>query len=112
MEIETNNNFVKHGHAVTDKAADKIQSAIRDAQKTTSAAGATLSKVTGQAQGIAKQGIDVVANVAQQTCDTASQASDTIVSYTKDNPIKALMIAAASGALLLTFIRLLTPSRD
>jgi ElaB/YqjD/DUF883 family membrane-anchored ribosome-binding protein len=112
MDIEANNNFVKQGHAVADKAADKIQGGIRDAQNAASAAGATLSKVTGQAQGIAKQSIDAVANVAQQARDTASQASDTIVSYTKDNPIKALMIAAASGALLFTLIRLLTPSRD
>jgi hypothetical protein len=48
----------------------------------------------------------------QRARDTAAQASDSILEYTRTNPVKALMFAAASGALLLTLIKALTPSRD
>ena len=44
--------------------------------------------------------------------DAASQASDTIIAYTKKNPVQALMIAAVSGALLLALAKFLAPSRD
>jgi ElaB/YqjD/DUF883 family membrane-anchored ribosome-binding protein len=43
--------------------------------------------------------------------DARHAAKASIVRYTKKNPMTALMIAAASGALLLGLINLLKPSR-
>jgi hypothetical protein len=47
-----------------------------------------------------------------QARDAASDASDSIIDYTKKNPITALAIAAASGALLYAAVKALLPSRD
>ena len=119
--------FAKQGQAVADKAAEKVQGGIKDAQQAVNTTGAALSnkveelrsstgpvinRVAGQAQDIARQGIDAGARVARQAREQASQASDSVIAFTKENPAKALMIAAASGALLITLIRALTPSRD
>lgn len=94
MENIDNNTLAKHGHALADKATP------------------FLSRVAGQAQALSQQSLDAVSDAAQQARKTASQASDSIISYTQENPVKALLIAAASGALLLTIINAITPSRD
>jgi ElaB/YqjD/DUF883 family membrane-anchored ribosome-binding protein len=82
MENVENNSFAKQGQALADKATPYF------------------SRVAGQAQAFGKQSVD------------AAQASDSVISYTQENPVKALLIAAASGALLLTLINAITPSRD
>jgi hypothetical protein len=58
------------------------------------------------------QGIDSAKAAAQRVRDGAAQASDSLVTYTKENPAKAILIAAASGALLLTLFNALSRSRD
>ena len=67
--------------------------------------GQTIADVAARAQSMGKQGLGAVS-------DAASQASDTIIGYAKENPVKALLIAAASGALVVSLIKMLTPSRD
>jgi ElaB/YqjD/DUF883 family membrane-anchored ribosome-binding protein len=94
MEHVDTNNLAKQGQALTDKATP------------------FLSRVAGQAQAFGQQGVDAVSDYAQQARKTASQASDSIVTYTQENPVKALLIAAASGALLFTLIKAIAPSRD
>ena len=127
MESSITSNLPKNSQALADKAADKVQGGIRDAQHAAKDAGATLSskveelrsdtgstltKAVERAQSIGRQGVDAVSDAAQQARVVASDATDLIISYTKENPIKALMLAAASGALLLSLIKVLKPSRD
>ncbi len=94
MENVENNSFAKQGQALADKATPYF------------------SRVAGQAQAFGKQSVDAVSDAALRVRKTASQASDSVISYTQENPVKALLIAAASGALLLTLINAITPSRD
>ena len=61
---------------------------------------------------LGRQGLDAITEMAGQARDAASNASDSIVAYTKQNPVKALAIAAASGALLYAAIKTLSASRD
>jgi ElaB/YqjD/DUF883 family membrane-anchored ribosome-binding protein len=120
MNSSITNDFVKTSQAIADRAADKMQGVGRDAQHAAKEAGARLSthvdelrsnaapvlkKLADRTQSMRKQGMNVVS-------DAASQASDTIITYTKQNPAKALVIAAASGALLLALAKLLNPMRD
>jgi ElaB/YqjD/DUF883 family membrane-anchored ribosome-binding protein len=127
MENSTTSGSVKNGQTLADKAADKAQSGIRDAQHAAKEAGTTLSnkvddlrsdaapalaQVVGRAQSMGRQGIDTISDMASQARDAASNASDSIVTYTKKNPVTALALAAASGALLYAAIKALTPSRD
>jgi len=94
MESSITANLSKNSQALADKAADKVQGGIRDAQHA------------------AKEAAAAVTDAAQRTRDVASHTAGSIVRYTKKNPMTALMIAAASGALLLGLIKVLTPSRD
>jgi ElaB/YqjD/DUF883 family membrane-anchored ribosome-binding protein len=97
------------------ESSDKAQSAIRMAQETAKEAGDILSskledirgqagtavrRRSKQAQSASQQGLLAVSEMASQARDAASNASDSIVAYTKKNPVKALAIAAAAGALL------------
>jgi ElaB/YqjD/DUF883 family membrane-anchored ribosome-binding protein len=56
--------------------------------------------------------MDAVSDAAQRTRDAASYASDSIIVYTRENPVKALLIAAASGALLLSLMNIIKSRRD
>jgi ElaB/YqjD/DUF883 family membrane-anchored ribosome-binding protein len=127
MESSITGNLQKNSQMHADKAADKVQGGIRDAQQAAKEAGSTLSnkveelrsdvgsaltKTVDRVQTMGKQGIDAVTDAAQRTRDVAANTADSISRYTKKNPMKALMIAAASGALLLSLIKVLRPSRD
>jgi ElaB/YqjD/DUF883 family membrane-anchored ribosome-binding protein len=101
MENSVTGNLPKNGQ----KIADKVDDLRGDA---TSA----LTKAASRAQSMGRQSIDAISDVASQARDVAYDASDSIVAYTKKNPLTALMIAAASGALLYAAIKALTPSRD
>jgi ElaB/YqjD/DUF883 family membrane-anchored ribosome-binding protein len=115
MESTIASNFPKTSQALAEKAADKAQAGIRNAQESVRDAGNALSakvtdvrdeampvirKAAGRAQSKAQQGFDAVSDVADQARDIAASTADAIVSYTKRNPVQALAIAAAAGALL------------
>jgi ElaB/YqjD/DUF883 family membrane-anchored ribosome-binding protein len=108
------------GQVFADKAADKLQSSIRDAkQGVNSAASSASNKVeavrsgvgpaidnaSDNAQGLLRQGRDAVSDAARKAQDFASDAQDSIVTYTRQKPVKALLIAAAAGAALITLMR-------
>jgi ElaB/YqjD/DUF883 family membrane-anchored ribosome-binding protein len=127
MESTATSNFGKTTQALAEKAADQVQSSSRaaqDAAKDTgnilsskledvrSNAGTAVRRGSRRAQSMGKQGLDAITNMASQARDVASNASESIVAYTKKNPGKALAIAAASGALLYAAIKALSPSRD
>jgi ElaB/YqjD/DUF883 family membrane-anchored ribosome-binding protein len=111
-----------------DNAADSAQGAIRSTQRATdqalnrlsdtvedvrSKAGPMLNKVTSQAEAAARRGMDAVRDTSQQLRERAVQASDMTVAYVKDEPIKAMLIAAATGAVLMGLISMLAGrSRD
>jgi ElaB/YqjD/DUF883 family membrane-anchored ribosome-binding protein len=127
MESSVTSNLVKNGQTLADKAADKVQGGIRDAQHVAAQSGAALSstvdelrsdagpamkRVVGRVQSMSRHGMDAVSDMASQVRDVASTTSDSIVAYTKKNPATALAIAAASGALIYAAIRAVRPSRD
>jgi ElaB/YqjD/DUF883 family membrane-anchored ribosome-binding protein len=97
------NNVGKQGQSLIDKTSEKADE-LRDAAP-------MIRKAAGQAQAIGKQGIDTITDAASRVSKAASNASDSIVAYTKKNPATALAIAAASGALLYALIKALTPRR-
>jgi ElaB/YqjD/DUF883 family membrane-anchored ribosome-binding protein len=127
MENPATSNFGKTAKELTDKAADKIQSGIRSARNNAKDAGSVLSdkvedvrgeagpamtKATDRMHWMGKRSLDAINNTASQARDLASNTSDSIVGYTKNNPVKALAIAAGAGVLLYAAIKALTPSRD
>ena len=110
------NRLAKQGQSVADNAADKVQAGLRDAggkvEDIRSEVTPGIRNAASQAQTMAKQGLDAVSEAAGRARDMASSTSQSIVNYTKENPVKALMIAAASGALLLTLSKVIKASRN
>jgi ElaB/YqjD/DUF883 family membrane-anchored ribosome-binding protein len=101
-----NTDFAAQSKDAARNAADKIQDAVRDTKSL------SIDKVRGNAQILAQQGRNTIDAAVQQARDTAADVSGSLMTYTKDNPAKAWLIAAASGALLVALIKSLTPSRD
>jgi len=114
------------GQAFADKAADKLQSGIRDAKQSVSSAassasnkveamrsgvGPAIDNASDNAQGLLRQGRDAVSDATRKAQDFASDAQDSIVTYTRQKPVKALLIAAAAGAALITLMRAFSSSK-
>jgi ElaB/YqjD/DUF883 family membrane-anchored ribosome-binding protein len=110
-----------------DNAASTAQGAIRSTQRTAdqtfdrlsdkvddlrNQAQPMLNKVTSQAEAAARRGMEAVRDTSQQLRERALQAQDMTVAYVKDEPIKAMLIAAATGAVLMGLISMLGRSRD
>ncbi|HWK83175.1 MAG TPA: hypothetical protein VNS61_05510 [Caldimonas sp.] len=111
------------GQEIADKAANTAQSAIRSTHSALDSLSAKvdeihdqaaplLSRVSSQAEAAARRGIEAVRDTSQQLRDRALRASDSAVGYVKDEPIKAMLIAAATGALLMGIVALISRSRD
>ena len=87
MSIETSSRLIDRAASATDAATEQAISA-------------------------AQRGVAAVRNSSQHMLDRAHQASDNTVTYIKDEPVKAILIAAAAGATLMALVGLLTRSRD
>ena len=64
-----------------------------------------MDRASDQVSALAQRGMDSVR-------DTALHASDSTVNYVRDEPVKAMLIAAAAGAALMAIVSLLGRSRD
>ncbi len=69
------------------------------------------NRATEQASALAERGVNAVSESSQQLRDKALRASDRTVNYIKNEPIKAMLIAAATGAVLMTMVSLMSRSR-
>ena len=97
----------------TQRAADDAMNGLSDkVEELRSQAAPLLNRVSSQAEAAARRGMDAVRDTSQQLRDRALRASDSTVGYIKDEPIKSMLIAAATGALLMGLISLMTRSRD
>ena len=127
MNTASSKPLAEQGQEAADKAAGQAQSAIRSTQRAADSAldnlsakvdeareqaAPLLSRVSSQAEAAARRGIEAVRDTSQQLREKALRASDSAVGYVKDEPIKAMLIAAATGALLMGLIALMSRSRD
>lgn len=125
--MDTTGNFPNAGGAAADKAADAVKAGIRTAQQSLSQAassavgkvdllrdeaGPALEKGARKAQEVGQKGMDTVADASRQLRDRALETSDAAVAYAKDEPVKALLIAAAAGALLMGLLSMMMRSDD
>jgi len=79
----------------------------RPAQRSTDK---TLDKLAEQASALAQRGVDAMRDRSQQVREQALRASDNTLNYIKDEPVKAVLIAAVTGAALMALIGLLRKS--
>lgn len=112
--------------STASKAADTLQDGVYGAQRlaytvidavaekvasTQSNLPPAVEKVTDQAHKLMQQGREMVQGSAQLARDKAVDLSDQVVSYTKDEPVKAMLMAAAAGAVLIRMLSMVTRSR-
>ena len=115
------------GNDVADQAAQGADSAIKSTQRFANdtlnslsekvqdvrdQAAPVLNRVAEKAETLARRGLDAVKDGSQQIREKAVRASDSTVGYIRDEPVKAILIAAATGAALMALISLMTRSRD
>jgi len=95
-------------HAI-DSTADSLSNKVDDLR---SQAEPLMNKMSAQAEAAARKGIEAVRDGSQQLREKAQRATDSTVAYVKDEPIKSMLIAAATGAALMGLISLMGRSRD
>lgn len=74
-------------------------------------AGPMIDRAAGKASAMAHRGLDAVLDGTDQLRAKAQHASDSTVDYIRQEPVKAMLMAAAAGAALTALIALLSRSR-
>ena len=88
---------LEQSSSLVDQAAQSADHAIKSTQRVANDA---LDSLAGS-----------VRETSQQLRDQAYRASDNTVNYIKDEPVKAILIAAAMGAALMALVSLISHSR-
>ena len=102
-------NALKSTQRATDQAFDALSNKVDDLR---SQAGPMINRMSAKAEDAAKRGMEVMRDTTQQLREKAQIAGDSTVAYVKDEPVKSMLIAAATGALLMGLVSLLGRSRD
>jgi ElaB/YqjD/DUF883 family membrane-anchored ribosome-binding protein len=90
-------------------ALDGVSGAVNEVRHQ---AAPLLNAASEQVNALAQRGVDAVKDGSQQLRERAQQASDKTAGYISQDPIKAMLIAAATGAALMALIGLMGRSRD
>ncbi len=105
---------ISRAHNFVDSAAEGAEHAIRSTQD---AANHALEQLAGSVNDLRDRGspaleraksqaADYAHELSQRLRDQALYASDTTRGYIRDEPVKAVLIAAATGALLMALANL------
>lgn len=112
--------------SLTDKIADSAERALSSAQTTANAtldglagnvqemrnyAAPIVARAEGQARDLLHSGQEAMRNASHQVTDVVRHARDGTVSYVKEEPVKAMLIAAATGAALMALVSMVSHSR-
>jgi ElaB/YqjD/DUF883 family membrane-anchored ribosome-binding protein len=84
-----------------DQAMGKLSDSVDDASRDVSSAGSGIGDAASRAMGKAR---DTLQSAAEQVRERATTA---VATYTKDDPIRAILIAAGTGALLMGLIAMM-----
>jgi ElaB/YqjD/DUF883 family membrane-anchored ribosome-binding protein len=105
---ESADHAIKSTQRVANDALDSLASSVQDIHDQ---ATPWLNRASERASALAQRSVDAVRDSSQQLRNKALHASDSTVNYIKDEPIKAVLIAAATGAALMALFGLMSRSR-
>ena len=98
-----------------DRANDAVDGAVTEAankvDRVRNAVAPALKDGIDRAQSMVQQGSTFVSDTTLYARVRASELADQVVVYTQQKPVTALMLAAASGALMLSLVSMLTRRR-
>jgi len=100
-------------HPIADAASESLEHAVQATQRV---ADQTLDKVSSTAQDLRQRVSPLLERAGEQAStlarrgvhtvrDQAQRASDSTVGYIRDEPVKAVLIAAAAGAMAVALLR-------
>lgn len=89
---------------LAQRALDGLSNGVDDLKN---AATPAIQRVSDQAHALAQRGLDSARDSAQHVRERAHQMSAHTVGYIKDEPLKSVLIAAATGALLMAMLGML-----
>lgn len=115
---DPSNSYVDHAAQAADDAIkstqrlandtlDRLAGSVQDARHEVAP---FLNRASEQTSALAQRGLDAVRETSQGLRDSAHRASDSTVGYIKDEPLKAMLIAAATGAALMALVGMLSRS--
>jgi ElaB/YqjD/DUF883 family membrane-anchored ribosome-binding protein len=93
---------------VANEALDRLSDKVHE---THDKAAPKIVQLAEQAETLVRRGSEVLRESSQQVREKAAVASDRTIAYIKDEPVKAVLIAAAAGAAVVVLANLLSRSR-
>lgn len=120
MKTTTPRQLIDDAARSAEMAIDQIDHAAQEthdqltekAHQAVNAAKPVMERLAKDAESIARRGLDTARDTSRQLRERAARASGSTVRYIQDEPVKAMLIAAAAGAALVTVIGLLNRSRQ
>lgn len=101
-----------HAIQATQRAANEALNSLADSViQLRNQATPLINRATGQANALMSSGLETVRNTSQQLTETALRARDGTVNYVKDEPVKSILIAAATGAALMALVTMISHSQ-
>jgi ElaB/YqjD/DUF883 family membrane-anchored ribosome-binding protein len=100
---------IKATQRVANDALDTLAGSVEDMRQQ---AAPLLNRATRQASALAQQGMDTVRDTSQQLGEQAARTREITVNYVREEPVKAMLIAAATGAALMALLSLIRRARD
>ena len=112
---------------LADQAADTAEKAILSTQRVANEslngisgtveslrqqAAPLLNRASEQASALLQHGVEAVQDGSDKVRAKAARASEYTTNYIKDEPVKAVLIAAATGAALMSLLTLFSRARD
>lgn len=101
-------NAIQSTRRMVDDTLDGLTDGVQDLRQQTTP---IIHRVSEQAAALASRGAAAVRDGTQQVRERAVHASESTIGYIKDEPVKSMLIAAATGAALMAMLSLLTRSR-
>ena len=101
-------NAIQSTRRMVDDTLDGLTEGVQDLRQQTTP---IIHRVSEQAAALASRGAAAVRDGTQQVRERAVHASESTIGYIKDEPVKSMLIAAATGAALMAMLSLLTRSR-
>lgn len=112
MKMPAPHQLLEDANHAAGQAAEHIDHASRDAcdhladkaNQAVDAVKPAVDRWTREAESAAHRGVDAVRATSRELGERVSRASDSAAAYVKNEPIKAMLLAAAAGAALVTAI--------
>ena len=98
--------------ATQQAAIGAVDSAANSLQELRHQTAPALERASEQMSAMAHRGMDSVRETSHQLRLKVEHASDSTVSYIREEPVKSVLIAAATGAALMALVTLVARSRS